>query len=85
MVIWLAYNACISRLLANGASGATTPSAEPEPSAAALRETMAKLEEQFASRSLFRRFVGMHSARGSQTVEACSSASFLNATAGIIK
>ena len=75
---------CTSRLLANGASGATTP-AEPEASAAALRETMAKLEEQFASRSLFRRFVGMHSARGSQTVEACSSLSFLSATAGIIK
>lgn len=82
---WLAYSACTSRLLANGTSGTATPASEPEPSAAALRETMAKLEEHFASRSLFRRFVGMHSARGSQTVEACSSPSFLNATAGIIK
>ena len=84
-VMWLAYSACTSRLLANGASGATTPAAEPEPSAAALRETMAKLEEQFASRSLFRRFVSTHTARGSQAAEACSSPSFLSATAGIIK
>ena len=81
----LAHNTRTSRLLVNGASGATTPAAKPEPSAAALRETMAKLEEHFASRSLFRRFVSTHSSRGSQTVEACSSLSFLSATAGIIK
>jgi hypothetical protein len=77
---------CCDRLLASSnSSGADTPSTEAGPKGSALQEMAAALEEQFASRSLFRRFVGAHCARGAQMLEACGSPSFLNATAGIVR
>jgi hypothetical protein len=75
-----------SRLLASGdSSGAATPSTEAGLKGGALQETIAALEQHFASRSLFRRFVSARCARGAQMLEACGSQSFLNATAGILR
>lgn len=76
---------CKYRMLASSSSGAATPATDSGATNAALHDAITTLEEHFASRSLFRRFVGAHSGRGSQALEACASPSFLNATAGIIK
>ena len=76
---------CCGRLLASNSSGAATPATEAGAKPAALCDAITALEERFASRVLFRRFVSAHSARGSRAQEACGLPSFLNATAGHIK
>lgn len=76
---------CCGRLLASNSSGAATPRTEAAVKPAALRDTIAALEDRFASRGLFRRFVSAHSARGSRAQETCGLPSFLNATAEHIK
>lgn len=73
------------RLLASDRSGTATPCTDSGRKPGSLHDTITVLEEQFASRTLFRRFVSAHSARGSQAQGACMLPSFLNATAGHLK
>ena len=54
-------------------------------SVAGLAAAAESLEERLGGRGLFRRFLAAHAARGSAAYEACSSASFLAAAAGILR
>ena len=54
-------------------------------SVADLAAAVESLEEQLGGRGLFRRFLAAHAARGAAAYEACSSASFLAAAAGVLR
>ncbi|CAL8470925.1 g10467 [Coccomyxa elongata] len=77
--------AMLRRMLHTSVSEPDTLRGEVPANVEQLQAAVAALEEQLTGRGIFRRFTTAHTARGSLSHDACSSASFLSAAAGFMR